>query len=231
MDFLKILKSFEEFVYEALTWVILLPRTLLRTLLHPDRMTAYAAHELARTDDARFSDAISPPLLLILCVLLAHLFDLGVRAQVPDTSGSLAAVILASEETLLLYRTITFGVWALAGATYVLMRARQPVNRESLRQPFYEQCYLVAPFALVLSCAMSLLLMPAPWTNVASACLTLAVLAWFWVVQAAWIRRRTRLPWWRCLGAAAIVLMVGGTINATVGYLLAHTAAGALASA
>lgn len=29
MDFLKILKSFEEFVYEALTWLVLLPRTLL----------------------------------------------------------------------------------------------------------------------------------------------------------------------------------------------------------
>lgn len=230
MDFLKILKSFEEFVYEALTWVILLPRTLVRTLLHPDRMTAYAAHELARTDDARFSDAVSPPLLLILCVLLAHLFDLGVRAQVPDTSGSLASVILASEETLLLYRTITFGVWALAGAAYVLMRARQPVNRDSLRQPFYEQCYLVSPFALLLSISVSLLLMPQSWANLTSACVTLTVLAWFWVAQAARFRRRVRLSWWRCFGAAAIVLAVGGTVNLVVGYLLAHTAAGAIAS-
>ena len=40
MDFLKILKSFEDFVYEALIWLILLPRTLLRIVLRPRQMVA-----------------------------------------------------------------------------------------------------------------------------------------------------------------------------------------------
>lgn len=39
MDFLKIPKSFEEFVYEALTWLVLPPRTLFRILVAPARMT------------------------------------------------------------------------------------------------------------------------------------------------------------------------------------------------
>ncbi|MEP6939654.1 MAG: hypothetical protein ABI846_07810 [Rudaea sp.] len=42
MDFLKLLKSFEEFVYEALLWLVLVSKTLARIVLKPRTMTAYA---------------------------------------------------------------------------------------------------------------------------------------------------------------------------------------------
>ena len=38
VDFLKILKSFEDFVYEALIWLVLLPKTLWRILRRPRQM-------------------------------------------------------------------------------------------------------------------------------------------------------------------------------------------------
>lgn len=76
MDFLKILKSFEDFVYEALIWLILLPKTLVRIVLRPRQMVAYVQAEQTREGDDRYGDAISPPLLLILCVLVSHVFDL-----------------------------------------------------------------------------------------------------------------------------------------------------------
>ena len=137
MDFLKILKSFEEFVYEALTWLILLPRTLMRILLSPARMADYASSQLSSQSESRFSEAISPPLLLMLCVLLSHAIDLGIRNSTQTADGSLAAMVLSSEQGLLLYRTISFGVWALAGAVYLLLRTGAAVNRETLRAPFY----------------------------------------------------------------------------------------------
>lgn len=220
MDFLKILKSFEEFVYEALTWILLLPRTLTRIAAWPQRMTDYAAAELKRSDEARFSDAVSPPLLLILCVFIAHLVDLRVRSQEPSVSGSLASVIFASEEYLLLYRTIAFGVWALAGATYLLVSTRQPVNRESLRIPFYEQCYLVAPFALLLSISTSLLFADYKGTAVI---LVIGGTLWFWIAQALWISHKRRLPIWRSGVAATVIILAGAAINAGVGRVLSHT--------
>lgn len=221
MDFLKILKSFEEFVYEALIWLLLLPWTLIRIVVRPRRMALYAAQELGDEGEERFDAAISPPLLLILCVAIAHFTDLAIRAQVPDTSGSLASVVLASEQNLLLYRTIAFGVWALAGAVVFLRQSRIAVGRKSLRVPFYEQCYLVAPFALVLSISGSLLQMGDRWA--APGALTMvAGGVWFWIVQVDWIRARTRLPLWHSLAAGTAVLLAGSLVNAAVGYVLSH---------
>ena len=59
MDFLKILKSFEDFVYEALIWLILLPKTLLRIITRPRQMALYAEQELASADDERFGDVLT----------------------------------------------------------------------------------------------------------------------------------------------------------------------------
>ncbi|TDR35829.1 hypothetical protein DFR29_13316 [Tahibacter aquaticus] len=224
MDFLKILKSFEEFVYEASTWLVLLPRTLLQILLFPSRMSDYAAGQLASQSHTRFSEALSPPLLLILCILIAHFVDLGLRNPAPVADGSLAKAVLASEQNLLLYRAIAFGVWSLAGAVYLLVRTGQPVDRESLRTPFYEQCYLVSPFALIVSVAVTLIALREPWALLSASAAMLLSVGWFWLAQAAWMRRRARLNVWRSLAAATVVLVVGSLINASVGHVLTGAA-------
>jgi hypothetical protein len=219
LDFLKILKSFEDFVYEALLWLILVPKTLLRIICTPRRMVVYAEQELASSDEQRFGDSVSPPLLLILCVFIAHLFDLGIRTPAIDTTGSLAGSLLSSEQNLLLYRTIAFGVWALAGSVLFLAGSGKAINRLSLRGPFYEQCYLVAPFALMLSIATSLDLAGAG-NSIAAALLMLASGLWFWLVQVVWIRHRMKRAIWQCVVAATVVLCVGAAVNCVVGYVL-----------
>jgi len=225
MDFLKILKSFEDFVYEALIWLVLLPKSLLRIVLHPIRMSSYVALELGRDDgEDRFGEAISPPLLLILCVLIAHLLDLAVRPQTPDTSGSVAGLIFASDQYMLLYRTIAFGIWALAGAVYALLRTGTVLGRQTLRTPFYEQCYLVAPFALLLSVSGSLMLAGGR-SAALGAGLGIAGFAWFALVQIAWIRWRARLPAWRAVIAGLVIVTAGSLTNAALGYTLSHVAA------
>jgi hypothetical protein len=219
MDFLKILKSFEEFVYEALTWLVLMPRTLLRIIASPLRMTAYVDEEMDK-DETRFKAAVSPPLLLILCVLIAHFVDLAFRAGSTEKMSTLGGVILASEQNLLLYRTIAFGVWALAGAICLLITLGHPVDRETLRRPFYEQCYFVAPYALAVSISSSLLLMQPEWTDAAAGVIALTAMIWFFAVEVAWIRRRGHLPVWRALLAAFFVVATGAMINLAVGSVL-----------
>ena len=219
MDFLKILKSFEEFVYEALLWFILLPKTLGRILWSPRRMCDVVAAELTVEDEKRFSGIMSPPLLLILCVLIAHFVDLGVRPQEVDASGSLAGELFGSEQNMLLYRTMAFGLWALAGSAYLLLRSGVAITRESLRAPFYEQCYLVSPFALVVSIGTSLLLAAPDGQAVASILVLLAAL-WFLLAQLAWVRHRTRLDAVRSGVAAVIILLLGSAANFAVGLAL-----------
>ncbi|MEP7041685.1 MAG: hypothetical protein ABI843_01400 [Dokdonella sp.] len=221
MDFLKLLKSFEEFVYEALLWLILVPITLGRIVLQPRTMTAYAAKELALPDERRFNFAVSPPLLLILCVVIAQAFDMGVRTQAEVSEESLANLLLASEQNLLLYRTIAFGIWALVGAAYFLIRSGIPVSRDSLRVPFYEQCYLVSPFALALSFSVSLSLTDRRGAIVGVALVLVGTL-WFWVVQADWMQQKARMPLWRSLVAATLILLIGALANTLVGQALSH---------
>jgi len=222
MDFLKILKSFEDFVYEALIWIILLPKTLFRILTRPRRMVLYAAAELGRDEEEeRFSEEITPPLLLILCVLISHFVDLAIRAQTPVKGDSLSGVILSSEQNLLLYRTIAFGVWALAGAVFLLVHTGAAIGRKNLRIPFYEQCYLVAPFALIVSISTSMIMMGGHW-EVMGALMVCAATLWFWIVEMDWVKTRTRLPLWRSAIAAALILTTGGLFNAGAGKLLSH---------
>ena len=38
MDFLKLLRSLEEFLYELCTWFLFFPRTLYRVIVYPRRM-------------------------------------------------------------------------------------------------------------------------------------------------------------------------------------------------
>lgn len=223
MDFLKILKSFEEFVYEALTWLVLLPRTLWRIVVSPRRMTSYAGAQLASQSETRFSEAISPPLLLILCVLLSHFIDLAVRDPAPQIEQGLGAMVLSSEQNLLLYRTIAFGVWSLAGAVYLLIRTHRPVDRETLRAPFYEQCYLVSPFAFTMSISLTLLALDKTWALLVAAAIFIGATGWFWLAQAAWFRARASLSLWRSLVAATLVLILGSLANAGVGRALGST--------
>lgn len=219
MDFLKILKSFEEFVYEALSWFVLLPKTLMRILWRPTRMFDYAAAEMGKEEKVRYNDAISPPLLLILCVLIAHFFDLAMRAQTPDPATTLAATLLASEQNLLLYRTLAFGLWALAGAVYLLLRTGRVLTRDSLRVPFYQQCYLVAPFALTVSIATSCS-SAGGIAEIVGACLVIVSVLWFWFAQSRWMQQTSKLPLWRSVIAAIFILLIGAAANGVLAHVL-----------
>lgn len=221
MDFLKILKSFEDFVYEALIWLILLPKTLVRIVLRPRQMVAYVQAEQTREGDDRYGDAISPPLLLILCVLVSHVFDLALRKQAAQEMGTLAAELLKSEQNLLLYRTMAFGIWSLAGAVWYMCHSRQPIHRVNLRNPFYEQCYLVAPFAMAMSIsttfALSGVLLSAFGVGLA-----LLSLLWFFVAEWHWVRERAGLGAGRSAVVAGGLVLMGLVANTGLGYLLRH---------
>ncbi|WP_340568812.1 hypothetical protein [Stenotrophomonas sp. G106K1] len=73
MDLIRLLRSLEEFLYELVGWLVFYPRMFWRVLIHPGEVALYTRRERGKDLEHRFSDAISPVLMLILSVAIAHL--------------------------------------------------------------------------------------------------------------------------------------------------------------
>ena len=61
---------------------------------------------------------------------------------------AVAQAILGSEQNLLILRSLLFAIFPLVAATTLVRRRALPLDRTTLRGPFFAQCYLAAPFAL-----------------------------------------------------------------------------------
>lgn len=147
MDFLKILKSLEEALYEVMVWLAFYPITFWQVIRRPALMMNYADTELDDADEDRYSDRLSPPIFLAITLGLAHALEiaLGQNAQTGD--------FLADDRNLLAYRMIAFSVFPLILAIRLLRRRRVMLDRKLLRAPFYSQCYVAGPFAAAVSSA------------------------------------------------------------------------------
>lgn len=219
MDFLKLLKSLEEFLYEVITWLVFFPLTLWRVARHPQRMACYAETELRDKLEKQFDDALSPPLFLMLAILAAHVLELILHQQVRATS-ELSRQVVGNEQGLLLFRTLTFALWPLLMAIHCQRRRGQRLDRESLRRPFYAQCYLAAPFAITVSMAMQLVIKPGVTSTRIGWALAAVAAVWYLCVQARWLRDTLRANWWSSGLSALGVLVLGGIINLAIGAVL-----------
>ncbi|MEG2804404.1 hypothetical protein [Stenotrophomonas sp.] len=219
MDFLKLLRSLEEFLYELCTWFLFFPRTVYRVVMHPQRMARYVDTELTQPLDQQFDDAISPPMFLMLAVLLAHGVELLMHQQVTGI-GMLSRTVFGNEESLLLYRSITFAVWPLICSVHLLRRRKLPITRASLRAPFFMQCYLTAPFAVALSTSMVFVRLPGTLSTRIGIAVSVLALLWYAGAQAHWLKARLQRPWPNVILSTLWVLLLGIVINSLIGIAL-----------
>lgn len=219
MDFLKLLRSLEEFLYELCTWFLFFPRTLYRVIVHPARMSAYVDAELRDKSDRQFDDAISPPMFLMLAVLVAHGVELLMHQQIVGT-GALSRTVFGNEESLLLYRSITFAIWPLVATVHMLRRSRIPMTRETLRRPFFMQCYLTAPFAVALSTSMVFVRLPGELSTHIGVAVSVLAFLWYLAVQAGWLKVALKRSWFNTLLSTLWVLLLGIVINSVIGWVL-----------
>lgn len=187
MDFMKLLKSLEEALYEVMVWLVFYPLTFWLVLTRPSAMMAYADAELDDPDEDRYSDKLSPPIFLAITLGLSHLFELG--------SGHAAETgeFLANDQNLLAFRMIVFSLYPLVLAVRLLRRKGLKLDRKALRGPFYSQCFVAAPFALVVGSA-PLLAAAINGTSTESFLGALAAigvaLVWYLAIQAKWFASR-----------------------------------------
>lgn len=208
MHFMGLLKSLDELLYEVMSWLIFYPVTLWRTLTRPLQMMDYSDHELGQADEQQYSDTLPPPLFLLVSLLLAHGLELVVVGDSPliESRRGLAALV-DDDTTLLIMRLVIFSVFPLMFAAGMIRLQRKGLTRETLRAPFYSQCYAVAPFALVLSVAG--ILIHTSWLEVQAAGVLLGAMGLivFGLVQARWFAQHLHRSLLAGLGYASIAMV------------------------
>jgi hypothetical protein len=220
VDFLRIVRSLEDLLYEIIAWLVFYPRTLARILVHPREMLQYSDVELIEAHEAQYDATLSPPLFLMLTVLIAHAIELAAGEAVGQPKGTVGQMLYGSEQNLLLTRSVQFSIYALTGATTLLRRRRLRLDRRSLRGPFYAQCYLAAPFGLFLSGATVMARLSSTWWTLAALVLALGAIAWYLGTLADWFRRHLSVSPARAVGIALWCFVQAAVCNAVINTLV-----------
>ncbi len=163
MDLYKLIQALEKLIFEVASWLVFIPRTLAITLVRPDRISAFVQREFDRPAAERFPDRLSPPLFWVIVgvlpvfAVIEVLRKLGEQPQEPTwldpyilPGWSIEAKVFTVALALL------SGPIAFALATRLLQR--RPMSRAELEPAFHAQCCIFAPFQLLASAAVLVVL-------------------------------------------------------------------------
>ena len=215
MDFSEVVKQIEQFIFELLMWVIFYPYTLVRVMFRPIRMLAYVGREIVAEPDLAFGSAIRPPLFLFLCIAIGSIISpIGPEQAAILGQTELGQWLTQSWVNLLAFRTLGYSTFALAGALIYDWITPGSITRDTLKLPFYQQCYICGPFALAFSPTL-VRLDSAPEIL---GPLALAMQLWLWVVQVLFFRRLVGAGWIKStlLGLAVVVIGNVALVSATL---------------
>lgn len=147
MDFGKLFQSIEDAVYEVMVWVMLLPKTLFRSMFRPRWAIQYVNEEWEKKPEDRFDEFLSPVLLW----LIVAVFPLTASTILQNGNiKTLQDIVDALHDGLLsqaLYAMIipfTYIVW-------MEWMSSRPVKKSTLKRSFYIHCYALAPAQFVYS--------------------------------------------------------------------------------
>jgi hypothetical protein len=192
MIFFHILKSLDELLYELITWLFFYPVTLWRSLSRPLRMMEYARTELRNKTGDQFRETLRPPIFLLVTLVIAHIVELEVvgDSKLVASHEGLADYI-NDDTTLIIFRIVAFALFPVMMATIETHLANERINRSTLQQPFYAQCFLAAPFALALSLASTAIRYSNSELQTAGIVVILMSSAAYVWTQTLWLRQST----------------------------------------
>jgi hypothetical protein len=199
MDLMRLLRSLEEFLYELIGWLVFYPRTFWRILRNPGAIARYTQLEMEQPPENQFTETISPVLMLILSVTLAHALELVSKAPLPQVDTPAGRMLFGSEQGLLLTRSVAFCLYALLAALSTLRRQRTAITRDTLRTPFSIQAFLVSPFVVLLSAGFLMARGGEPWQPAAGWSLAAGSCLWYVWARASAYRAVSRAGWGKAL--------------------------------
>jgi hypothetical protein len=210
MHFMGLLKSLDELLYEVMSWLVFYPITLWRVLRRPLVMMDYSDRELRQESAEQYTDTLTPPLFLLISLLLSHMLELafvGDSSLVQSDHG--LAALVKDDTSLMILRLVTFSVFPLMFAVRLVRAQRRSLTRESLRPAFYAQCYAAAPFALLIGIATLLTtLRHLFWARPVGLALLVLTLLIYGVVQSRWFAEHLRRSFLAGFGHASLAMIV-----------------------
>lgn len=216
MDFLKLIQQLDELLYEVMSWLVFYPVTLWRALRHPLRMMDYSDAELGDPAERQYTDTLSPPLFLLLTLVLSHALELslvGQSAVVLDKTG--LGALVDDDSTFILMRVAFFSIFPLVMAARLVRARHVKIDRVPLKPPFYSQCYATAPFALMVGLSSILMRLEAVEWKLAGFVLLVFALLWFGTLQIFWFAQHLRVSRWRAALQASRAM-----VEALAGFIL-----------
>lgn len=221
MDFMKWLNSLDELLYEVMSWLLFFPATLWKAAIHPFRTMAEIEAQVALPEERQYAALLSPPLFLALALLLAHSVStaLGQTDEIIANQHGLASLVSDNFSALVL-RVIVFAAFPLFLAARLVRGCGVALDRFSLRQPFYEQCYPAAVFALGLSLGTSLAVVPDAAVHHAGQAMIAASIVNFVAVETRWFAMRRKSGVFSAFAQVMLALLEGLAFMIVIGFLL-----------
>lgn len=208
MNAMKILQSVEELLYEVMSWLLFYPRTLLMTLRHPLRTMRYSDREQQDKPEKQYLETLSPPLFLVLSILAAHGLELLFGVPLTDEPNPVSRFVTANDQNLLAFRALMFSLHPLVFAWAFLRLSGRKIDRESLRTPFFAQCYLAGATSILISLGSLGAQDPAIWTTLAGVAIVLVTTVWYVAVQRLWLMAAPGMTTLRAWGWAIVLYLV-----------------------
>jgi len=230
VDLMRLVRSLEEFLYAVMTWLIFYPRTLWRIVSRPMETAGRVEAEVAKPPEDQFADLMSPPLFLVLSIFLVHLAELRLN-EAPDLStlSPLASEMLGSDQLLLLFRSVIYSLFPLLMATGLLRRKGAPIDSNTLRKPFFVQCYFVTPLVIAEAAATLAARINVDDFGIWAGILMAGALIWYLYIQTIWFRGALDVSRPRALGIAVKLTLAAALLAfalvalVTVSHLPAET--------
>ncbi|EJL30923.1 hypothetical protein [Novosphingobium sp. AP12] len=220
MNFVQWLNSLDELLYELMSWLVFFPVTLWRILRRPLATMQYAEDQLQLDPDVQYRGTVSPPIMLILTILLMQGIGLAIDGTSPIVASHSGLAGLVNDNTsLLLLRVVLFGTFALMLATRKVNRSSADLDRDTLKPPFYAQCYAISPFALLLSGGLNAAMHHHEWVQITGLVSVLAGFLYYGVVQVRWFRHELGQSYLRSFLDASIGMAASLAVTFTLGVL------------
>ena len=217
---MKWLNSLDELLYEVMSWLLFFPITLGRAAFRPIATMSAISSQAMLPEEQQYAAVLSPPLFLALALLLSHMVAtaLGQTDLIIASHHGLADLVNDNASALVL-RVVVFAAFPLFLAARLVRHSKVALDRGSLRQPFYEQCYPAAVFALGLSLGVSLGSDRHPVVPVIGHWLAVLSLLNFWLVETRWFAKVLDIGYLRAAGNVIVGMLEGGLFLFCVGYL------------
>lgn len=217
MDFMKLLKSLEELLYEVMVMLVFYPKTLWLTFRYPQRMMDYADTELGDVQSEQYNDTLSPPLFLMICLAISHAIEVATSG---NSNTSALPAFLRDTENLLAARVLVFSVFPLMMALRLLFGLKQELNRDTLRAPFYAQCFVTAPLAMAFGISQSMRYIALPNMGTLASLFMLLALSWYIRQQALWFGAKLGVSVIRSWVIAIVIFLLTAILLLIVGAIL-----------